>query len=54
MPQDLDRFCDRLRFPQTLTVRVRKNRGEIRPADLPRDLGQPPANCAEYAACRLP
>jgi hypothetical protein len=44
MPQDLDRVCDRLRLPQTLTVRMFKNRGEIRPPNLPRDALESPAN----------
>jgi hypothetical protein len=54
MPQNFDRNCDRLRFPETLTVSVLENSGEIRPADLPRDLHQPPANAAEHATRRLP
>jgi len=54
MPQNFDRICDRLRFPQTLTVSVLENSSEIRPADLPCDLRQPSANSAEDAARRLP
>ena len=54
MSQNFDRICDRLRFPETLTVGVFKNSSEIRPADLPRELRQPPPKLAEQAACRLP
>jgi hypothetical protein len=36
MSQNVDRVRDRLRFPETLTVGVFKNSGEIRPAGLPR------------------